>query len=148
MTQKDSLYDYFLAVPMSALSPDEYSALRSQITSLVKAFEEQGKRAFCDVLEIEGRNFDHPADAYQIDIGALKNSRALALIWPKATLSSAIYEAGYAAALGKPVTLFVKKREDLPFMLRNADQQTADSIKIITYNDFADIARALGITLP
>ena len=65
------------------------------------------------------------------------------MIFPKAVNSGVIFEAGYAFALGMPMTFFVKSREDLPFMLRHADEHKERDIKILTYAGFDEIVQML-----
>lgn len=140
MTVKEASYSHFIAVPMSAIARDEYDQFRVLLAQFVDALEKgTGRKNFCAAIHGEGVNFDHPADAYNMDIDAVRAADEFIMIWPSLSPSGAIYEAGYAAALGKPVTIFVKDRAHLPFMLRYADEQSRDKIKITLYRDMSDI---------
>jgi hypothetical protein len=44
------------------------------------------------------------------------------MLYPKKIASSVLVEAGWALALGKQSLYFVDKRDDLPFLLKQAEQ--------------------------
>lgn len=129
----------FIAVPMTSLPADEYPAFRAMLHTIATHIEgETGSRVFCAALGMDGSNFGSSTEAFAIaDI--IRNVNQFIMVWPKAVVSSAILEIGYAMALDKSITIFTRNRADLPFMLREADLVEDSNIAIYPYNNVNDI---------
>jgi nucleoside 2-deoxyribosyltransferase len=67
-------------------------------------------------------NFDAPDIAAKTDVQKLVESKYFVLYYPEKCVSSVLFEAGVALALQKPCVYFVKDRDHLPFLMRNAEQ--------------------------
>lgn len=134
-------HDWFVAVPMSSLPPEEYRAFKRFLGDFVVSL---GGNSFCAALQNTAVDFTDPAEAYRADTAAIRASRRFMLIHLGPTNSSTIHEFGYADALGLPIVVFVKARADLPYMLREADKATDGRIRIHLFESHADIARMVG----
>ncbi len=119
-------YDVFLAAPMAALTDEEsYSRYRNSALSI-----EQALLQYCGCRSVffAGRNLERIADfeaqdqSLGDDYQALKESRYFLLFYPEKRLSSVIYEAGIALALGKPSVYFVDETAHLPYLMQRAEQ--------------------------
>lgn len=117
-------YDVFLATAMAGHSTDEqYEASHQEVMQLVNTLE--NACGFGNVF-YAGRNmptrksWDPVALALKDDLAALRASRYFLLYYPEKSLSSVIFEAGWALMLGKPSVYLVRKSEDLPFLMREA----------------------------
>lgn len=136
------LYSYFIAVPMSAIPTEQYNHYKSFLQDLApRLAEATGKPVFCDMLNVEPDTFYSPQKAFSEETAALRQSDNFVLLFPHGTKNSGvIFEAGFAAALGKPSLYFVQEKSDLPYMLREADLPLAALVKIRLYKDVSDIA--------
>lgn len=140
-------YDYFIAVPMSSLTPEEYTDFKTMLQSVCAALEASGKHIFCAPFVGEKVNFEQPRDAYIMDTEALRHTDTFIMIMPKPAFTGAIYEAGYADALGLPMYWFVQSDEALVYMTREADKAAPGRIHICKYSDMAEIpARLFELT--
>jgi hypothetical protein len=119
-------HDVFLSSPMAAFEDDErYRQNRADVLKLVNAFRKECK--FKSILfaghEIESmKDFEAPDISAADDIQALRDSRFFVLHYPEKIVSSVLFEAGVALALRKPSLYFVKDRDHLPFLMRQAEQ--------------------------
>jgi nucleoside 2-deoxyribosyltransferase len=134
-------YGYFIAVPMSSIPASDYQTLKATLHMMCEELREAtGKPVFCAPFTGENENFNQSSVAYTMDIGALRQSDHFVMIYPRGVKNSGIlFECGYAAALGIPQTIFVEDRETLPYMLREADQQTQDPYQFVTYHSMDEI---------
>ena len=64
--------------------------------------------------------------------------RADRFIYPKKIATSALIELGWAMAHKKPIVIFAKKRDELPFLVKNADSVFAN-IRIYEYKTSSEI---------
>ena len=119
-------HDVFVAAPMAAL-PDQtaYARQREETLELVEAL-----RTSCKFESVfyAGREISSVADfeAADISVGddfeALASSERFVLLFTHPVVTSALVEAGAAIGLKKPSLYLVRKRDDLPFLLRQAEQ--------------------------
>lgn len=134
-------YDVFLASPMAALDTDaDYQRYRHAALAVEKALVE-----CCDIKSVfyAGREittkkaFEAAGDSLNEDFRALQASRYFMLVYPERRMSSVIYEAGMALAMGKPSIYLTNNRSDLPFLLQQAPQ-AFDRLKVKIYENCAD----------
>lgn len=126
-------HDVFLASPMAAFPDDEnYRKNREDVMKLVDAFRTacQFKSVVFAGKEIESiKGFEAPDISAADDIQALRESRLFVLYYTEKIVSSVLFEAGVALALHKPSLYFVRDRDHLPFLMRQAEQ-AFDGVRI------------------
>ena len=119
-------YDVYISVVMAGLQTDEdYRKYRTEALQIEKVLKEK-----CNFQSIfyAGRDISAKAefDAQDIsledDLRALRESRYYLLIYPEKVVSSVLFEAGLALALGKPSVYFVRDRHNLPFLMAKAGE--------------------------
>jgi len=132
----------FLAAPMSAFSSDEEYRLHREIVGRV-----------CDYLERDGEtkvyfagraiagatDFDDPKAAFLADFHALIDCDLFVLYYPAPIRSSVLVEVGMAIGRGKPCLLVPARRDDLVFLLKQAENdEGAGEIPPIVIREFGD----------
>lgn len=122
-------FDLFVATPMSAYSDDvSYSSNRNKILSLFKDFQSKTRfrRFFCPALQLASVDkFDPNENALIQDFLALESSEAFLFFYlpPLPVRPSSVFvEAGMALRSRTPSVYIVRSRDDLPYMLRQADK--------------------------
>jgi len=141
-------YDVFIASVMASLKTEkEYQESRKAVLELELHLKEA-----CNFQSIffAGRKLKSMAQfeaqdvALEDDVSALSESKYFFLLYPQKVLSSVIFEAGLALALGKPSVYFVRDRSHLPFLMRKAEQASLTArVKIYEYNTSEDIANLI-----
>jgi hypothetical protein len=114
-------YDVFLSTPMAAYKTDDtYGAARAQFKKLFDALKQKGGLSVYWAAEkIEKRSdFDTIDISVLDDLKALPQSHHFVLIYPEEIATSALFEAGYALALNRSSHYFVRRREHLPFLMK------------------------------
>lgn len=146
--QKLKYYDLFISTPMSAFDDDEsYQKFRKDILMPVISnliLKEPEIRIYCvakDKLCLE--DFDLEQDSTDQDLNALRNSKNLALIYPKKVPSSCLVEVGFALALEIRSIYFSYEIDELPFMLRKA-AEVCSHVKSYGYKSERDLLRILS----
>lgn len=140
-------HDLFIASPMASFdSEDEYKKDRQGILNLIDTFRKECK--FKSIIyagrDIESMSdFDAPDLSVQDDFLALRESLYFAMVLPKKIASSVLVEAGAALAQDKPSIYFVKNRNDLPFLLVQAEMAFS-SVKIYEYSKIEDIIKLIS----
>lgn len=147
----DGDYDLFLSTPMSGLRDEqEYRSHRQFVLEVAEVLckdlgVERIYFAGREVTSIQG--FDAGDDALRSDLEALRESRVLCLVYPRRLVSSVLIEVGMALALGKPCLLFVRRREDLPYLLISAEKLAGRDglpvVRIVEYQNPEDLKRLL-----
>jgi pimeloyl-ACP methyl ester carboxylesterase len=119
-------YDVFVAMAMAGVeSEEQYKSYRTQALEVVTCLQEKcGFRSvFYAGLNLKTKaDFDAEDFSLSEDLLALRGSKYFLLIYPDKIVSSTLFEAGLALALGKPAVYFIRRREDLPFLMRKAEQ--------------------------
>jgi len=137
----------FLASPMAAYAPAEYTEDRTFMLKLIEVL-----RTTCGFSEVfyagekltdQGR-FEDEFLALFIDLKELNRCNTFIFHYPARLPSSALFEFGYAMALGKQIVMFVRSHGHLPFLLRAASQM--DNVTEFTYKDPEDLL-ALVVSL-
>jgi hypothetical protein len=114
-------FDVFLASPMDGLG-EEYEDQRNSILDVVRLLRQIPGR---DRVYYAGENlptredYDDEGIALRDCLRNLRAARFFLLIYPRRVASSVILEAGFALMLAKPGVIFYRRREDLPFLLRD-----------------------------
>lgn len=87
-----------------------------------------------------------PTDvAAEIDLEAVRKSRMFLMLYPSEIVSSVLFEAGFALALGRASIYFVQDRGHLPFLMRSIPMLSRDypEAKIYTCKDQAQIIKTI-----
>ena len=135
-------YDLFVSVPMAAFdTTTEYEAFRSAILDCIRGIK--NSCAFSDVFyagqEIGSfKEFESEDLSVTQVYSALKNSSNFLLIYPKKLPTSALIELGWAMVMNKPIIIFSKGRDELPYLMKNADS-VYKNIAIYEYKTSLDI---------
>jgi hypothetical protein len=135
---KNQSYDLFLSAPMASFGNNEqYHALQQNLNSLMPVIKEKCKLSniFYAGENISNvNNFDNQRDALIKNYQAFTNSKYFVLLYTQKIATSSLIELGWAMAHNKPIIIFTKNREMLPFIIQNADA-VFDNIKIYYYEN-------------
>lgn len=119
-------YDVFVAAAMAAHEGDPaYQQSREDALSLVRTLQEDcgfSSVFYAGAKLTDQKAFDPKLLALQLDLAAMRASRYFLLYYPERLATSALYEAGWALILGKPSLYVVRTSEDLPFLMKNAQE--------------------------
>lgn len=140
---KKYAYDYFIAVPMSSLGQGEYGQFQGELRTMVDRLATNRRKAFCAPVEAEKVNFDSPTQAYGQDKQAMIAAREFVLIMPKLVPSSALIEWGWADMLEKPTTVCFRKKDDIPFLMRDLNQTEPERVEYLVYDNLRTITTHL-----
>ena len=144
-------YEVFLSTPMSAFSDEAaYASHRNFVIKLISVLREcaaiEDVYFAGDEVKTVG-DFEAPEDALTKDLAALRDSEILLMVYPEKMVSSALVEAGIAMGLEKPCLFFVRRREDLPYLLVSAERvgqsDEMPTVKIFEYSDNEDLEHQL-----
>ena len=141
-------YEVFVAAAMAGHKTDaEYDQSHQEVMLLVQTLQERCgfKSVFYAGRKMRTRaEWDPVSLALKDDLAALRSSRYFLLYYPQRTVSSVLYEAGWALMLGKPAIYLVRQSEDLPFLMREASQAASPGqVRIIECADHADCIREI-----
>lgn len=145
-------YDVFLSVPMAGWPAKEYEQGWQDIKKVFDALKECGLRVYWSGETINTvAKFQSTDVSANKDLPAIERSRHFMLVYPKKLPTSAIFEAGFAFALGKPARYFTPVFADLPYLMRKLpvhagvqppSVHSADEWK--NYDELADLIRTNG----
>ena len=137
-----SMVDMFLAVPMDALG-DAYGESCSDVLILLDDIRKKfHAKVFCAVENRTSEaDFDDEEIALTNNLLVLRYSTCMLAVIPSRMVTSVLVEIGAAIAFGKPVVLFVKKPDDLPFLLRKTSRDS--SLNVIKYKTAGDLRKLL-----
>jgi nucleoside 2-deoxyribosyltransferase len=136
-------HDVFLAAPMASHPSDaDYKTDRAEMNRIVETMEKEC--GFPSVFYAgkhipTGKEFDAADISVKQDYEALRSSRRFVMVYPFKLASSVLVEAGMAIALKKPTLIFTRDRNELPFLLKEAEQAFPGVVKIYEYQTPADI---------
>jgi len=141
-------YDVFLSVPMASFKDDsEYQPFRTEILKVIHALHDCGLSVFCALEAIDSMSkFDTHGISTRDDIDILEHSGSFVMIYPQKLATSALFEAGYALALGRPSLYFVRNEAELPYLMQRlpeaiTDVSILDSREWRTYEDIGTLLR-------
>jgi pimeloyl-ACP methyl ester carboxylesterase len=119
-------HDVFLATAMAALDTEEqYQSYRKEALEIAECLKDTcGFRSiFYAGANLKTKNEFEAADfSLSEDLEALRRSKYFLLVYPERIVSSVLFEAGLALALGKPSVYIVRDRKQLPFLMKQAEQ--------------------------
>ncbi len=141
-------YDVFLAMAMAGLDTEEqYQSYRKEALNIEKWLQD-----FCGFRSVfyAGRNLetkdDFEAEDFSLsqDVDALRRSKYFMLVYPEKLVSSVLFEAGLAVALGKPSVYFIRDRGSLPFLMKKAEQAKLPAgVRIYEYENLSKLENLL-----
>ena len=142
--KKDNSWDVFLAAPMAALSNEEFKSVNAKIIDIKEALQVECnfKKVFYAGENMSGQEDFESADiSIETDIDIIKDSKYFVLIYPEKIVSSVIFEAGIALALGKP-SFYFGNPDAFPFLMREANNKFS-FVKIHAANNLDEIMRCI-----
>ena len=97
------------------------------------------------IEDIESQRLLPPEDfSLSEDLEALRRSKYFMLVYPERIVSSVLFEAGLAVALGKPSVYFIRDRRNLPFLMKQAEQAKLPAgVRIYEYESLSKIENLL-----
>ena len=141
-----SKYDIFLSAPMASFKDDsEYQPFRSDVLKVIHALHDCGLSVFCALEEIDSMSqFDTHGISTHDDIAILQQTGNFVMLYPQKLATSALFEAGYALALGRPSLYFVRNEQDLPYLMQRLPEALTnvsilDSREWKTYEDIVKL---------
>jgi pimeloyl-ACP methyl ester carboxylesterase len=141
-------YDVFLAIPMAALTTEnQYRDYRNDALAIQRMLRDlcgfQSVFYAGDTLESKEK-FEAEDFSVTQDLQALRQSKYFMMVYPEKIVSSVLFEAGLAIALGKPSVYFIRNRDSLPFLMKKAEQAELPSgVRIYEYESLARIESLL-----
>ena len=139
-------YDVFLSAPMAALNDNAaYQKSRAETLKVFNALHADcGFKVYWAMENIESIDqFDSRDAAVLEDLTALDKSATFVLLYPEKLATSALFEAGYALALGRRSHFFVRETKQLPYLMQKLEGPAAPLVSIhdsgdwTTYDDIA-----------
>jgi len=141
-------YDVFLSAPMASFKDDsEYQSFRAEVLKVIHALDACGLSVFCALETIESMStFDTHGVSTHDDLDIMGKSGNFIMLYPQKLATSALFEAGYALALGLPSLFFVRNEQDLPYLMQRLPEAVThvsilDSREWQTYEDIGDLLR-------
>jgi hypothetical protein len=131
----------FIGAPMASVEKSQYPKMREQVLRIKEALLQNtsATEVYCPCEKIKSPGqFDDAKMAIYEDFKILKESEYYIFLYPEKSASSILLEMGYAIALSKKTMIFTRKRSDLPFMLRKADESIGNLL-IVTYRSIDNI---------
>jgi hypothetical protein len=141
-------YDLFVAAPMAGLaSRAQFVRSRETILAMIQGIvgATGARRVYYAGTTIgDAAPFTEGEDALDQDLGALRRSKALLLIYPEKIATGALVELGFALALRRPVAILVRSHDDLPYFLRHlrgaSEPATTGPVAVLDYGGDDDLA--------
>lgn len=134
----------FIAAPMSVFASEaEYVLHRDIVNRVCEDLERSGDvSVYFAGRKIAGTSgFDDPQHAFRADFEALAACDLFVLYYPVPVRSSVLVETGMAIGRRKPCLLVPARRDDLVFLLKQAESaQGWDEIPPIIVREFGDQA--------
>lgn len=133
-------YDVFISSAMAGLRTEEdYQKYRNEALHLeeVLKYKCNFKSIFYAGRDIKTKaEFEAQSISLEEDFYSLRDSRYFLLLYPEKIVSSVLFEAGWAIALGKPSVYYVRDRNDLPFLMAEASAASLNAkVTIYEYGD-------------
>lgn len=143
-------YDVFLSVPMAGWPAKEYEQGWKDIKKVFDALKDCGLRVYWSGEAIDTvAKFQSTDVSANKDLPAIERSRHFMLIYPKKLPTSAIFEAGFAFALGKPARYFTPVFADLPYLMRKLPARAGVSPPSVhsadEWKDYDELAAVIRI---
>jgi hypothetical protein len=142
-------YDVFVASPMAGLKGN--TAFQEQLQNTLAVIA--ALQSHCGVKTVyyagkkitSAERFEPTDVAAEVDLEAIRKSRTFLLLYPSEIVSSVLFEAGFALALGRTSIYFVQDRLHLPYLMRSLPMLSHDypEAKVYTCRDQAEIIRTI-----
>jgi len=135
----------FVAAPVSGYSAEECMRYYLQTAELIESMRNAWGFAeiYCAALSRrESVQAERPAEALEVLFRRIAASDVLILLWPRAMVTSALIEVGYALAHGIPVVCLYQNAAVLPFLL----SESSPRLRCHSYHDPADLDRLVRTT--
>lgn len=141
-------YDVFLSAPMASFKDDsEYQSFRTEVLKVIHALHDCGLSVFCALEAIDSMGkFDTQGISTHDDMDILAHSGNFVMLYPQKLATSALFEAGYALALGRPSLFFVRNEQDLPYLMQRLPEAFTH-VSILDFREwktYEDIGKLLG----
>jgi hypothetical protein len=143
-------YDVFVASPMAGYNNKaKYEDQLKDTLAIISALQSYCgiKTVYYAGMKITSVDEFEPTDiAAEIDLEAIRKSRTFVMLYPEEIVTSVLFEAGFALALGRTSVYFVKDREHLPFLMRSAPMLSRDfpDVKIYSCEDHTQIVKTIA----
>jgi nucleoside 2-deoxyribosyltransferase len=124
-TKRSFKWDVFLAAPMAAIKKDSFESTLATIKEIKKVLEEECgyKTVFFAGANMQTQQDFETADlSIETDVNAIKDSERFIMLYPEKIVSSVLFEAGIALALGKP-SFYFGNTDNFPFLMKQANQK-------------------------
>jgi hypothetical protein len=144
-TQKKAYeWDVFLAAPMAAINEEQFEISQKKIEGLIAVLKEECK--FQHIFYAgEGMKTKSDFDVADLslvkDLNAIIGSRNFLMVYTEKIVTSVLYEAGAALALGKPSFYFGKK-SNFPFLMQEANNKF-NHVKIHEVDSIDDLIKMI-----
>jgi hypothetical protein len=145
-TRRAWSFDVFVSAPMAAFGTDEeYKEMRAQVLRVVKTLRTRWKlKVFYAGESIESKKSFDKADAVAVDdLDAVRESRTFLMVYPAKLPTSTLVEAGYALATAESSVYFVRREDDLPYLLRHSVKNKRIPCRAIVYQEIGDVVAEL-----
>lgn len=142
--QKTYKWDVFLAAPMAAMANDKFENTLWKENEIKKVLEEECgfSRVFFAGTNMKTKDDFETADlSIETDVNAIKDSQYFIMIYPEKIVTSVIFEAGIAFALGKP-SFYFGQPDNFPFLMTQAHQKF-EHVKIYEADSLDEIIRII-----
>lgn len=144
MSQKTYKYDVFLAAPMAGLADDDFESMMKKQDEIKAALEKECgfSRVFFAGSNMRSKiDFDSADLSIETDVNAIKDSQYFVMIYPEKIVTSVLFEAGIAFALGKP-SFYFGHVDNFPFLMTQA-QQSFEHVKIYEAANLDEIIKII-----
>ncbi len=140
-------YDLFISAPMKGGAPseEEYKNFRSEvIQNIIKPLRTNYKLKVFYSGEVSDDISATVIDTNNFD--AIRNSSFFVLIYPKSVVSTVLVETGFAFALEKPTLLCCKSQEDMPNLIKEANNKF-HFVRNYNYDSIGEILNGINTHL-
>jgi hypothetical protein len=141
-------FDVFVSAPMAAFTDKKsFEDNNKDVLRVIEALRNSSPsaRIFYAGQGIKTIDDFEPADtSLDKDFRSILQSRAFVMIYPQKLASGVLVEAGFALGAGKPSYYFVKNRDDLPFILKLAEQAQSVDVRVYPFTDYDNLCKAVS----
>jgi hypothetical protein len=145
----DEEFDVFVAVPMAAIDAGDYQPNRQLALQVCDALRQNCavRNIFCAASDITSPDeFEEPSVGLARNSGPFHSARYFVMILPEKSASSVLVEAGMAIAHGMSSTYFVRKRDDLPWILQDVGSSGSAAyppVRIVEYRSDEELIKKI-----
>ena len=142
-------YDLFVASPMAGYGDKKkFQKQWKDTIDIVAAIQKDCgiKSVYYAGNKITSIGDFEPKDvAAEIDLEAIRRSQRFLMLYPEKIMTSVIFEAGYALALGRDCVYFVQHKEHLPYLMQELQMLSREfpRVKMYVCKDREDILKTI-----